>query len=111
MGRYAFENDMCLPPQTNRSRLRCLRSLPLEPMEYCQRWVKADPAKGYRKVCINALAEATGLSARTIGNWGSGFERRPRHIPYILRQADLLNQIEELEQKGQTALSYDLLQE
>ncbi|WP_199290118.1 hypothetical protein [Leptolyngbya sp. FACHB-36] len=78
-------------------------------MEYCQRWVKADPARGYRKVCINALAEATGLSSRTIGNWGANFERRPRYVLHILRQADLLNQIEELEQRDQVNLSLDLL--
>ena len=102
---------MCSPSQSNQYRLRYLRSLPLEPMEYCRRWVRADPAKGYRKVCINALAEAIGLSTRTIGNWGASFERRPRYTLYVLRQADLLNQIAELERSGQVNLSFDLLQE
>nr|WP_290226740.1 hypothetical protein [Trichocoleus desertorum] len=80
-------------------------------MEYCQRWVKADDTKGYRKVCINVLAGATGLSSRTIGNWGTNFERRPRYILHVLRQADLLNQIERLEQSGQVNLLLDLLRE
>ncbi len=41
-------------------------------MEYCKRWVDMSPDdRGYRKACIAALAEATGLSPRTIGNWGA----------------------------------------
>lgn len=102
---------MYSPSYPNQRRLRYLRSLPLEPVEYCQRWVKSDPAKGYRKVCINALAEATGLSNGTVGNWGAAFERRPHYILHVLRQVDLLNQIEQLEQSGQVNLSSDWLRE
>jgi hypothetical protein len=60
---------------------------------------------------MNALAAATGLSSRTVGNWGTNFERRPHYILYVLRQADLLNQIEALEQSGQSKLLFTLLRE
>lgn len=104
-------NAVCPPFYPSQRQLRYLRNLPLEPVEYCQRWVKADPGKGYRKVCVNLLAGATGLSSRTVGNWGANFERRPRYILHVLRQVDLLNQIEELEQSGQANLSFDWLRE
>jgi hypothetical protein len=78
-----------------------LRSLPLEPIDYCRRWVLIDPARSYWKVCVNALAQATGLSPKTIKNWGTNFQQRPRYIPYVLRQADLLNQIRELDRAQQ----------
>jgi hypothetical protein len=39
---------------------------------------------GYRKACIASLAEATGLSERTIGNWGENFQRRPQYVLHIL---------------------------
>ena len=52
--------------------------------------------RGYRKACITALAEATGLSPRTIGNWGSNFEKRPNYAAHILRMADMLNEIKNI---------------
>ncbi|WP_228061627.1 hypothetical protein [[Phormidium] sp. LEGE 05292] len=51
---------------------------------------------GYRKACIAALAEATALSERTIGNWGENFQRRPQYVLHILRMADMLNQIRKI---------------
>ncbi|BAT55386.1 unknown protein [Nostoc sp. NIES-3756] len=84
-------------PQTNEYRIDALSDLPLEPLEYCQRWVEMSPdERGYRKACIAALAEATGLSERTIGNWGQNFERRPNYVVHILRMADMLNQIRKI---------------
>lgn len=84
-------------PQTNEYRIDALSDLPLEPLEYCQRWVEMSPdERGYRKACIVALAEATGLSERTIGNWGQNFERRPNYVAHILRMADMLNQIRKI---------------
>ncbi|MFN6571573.1 hypothetical protein [Dendronalium sp. ChiSLP03b] len=66
-------------------------------MEYCKRWIDMSPDdRGYRKACIAALAEATGLSPRTIGNWGQNFERRPNYVVHILRMADMLNQIRKI---------------
>lgn len=100
---------MCHPSRQHR--IDQLRKLPLEPAEYCRRWVKADPGKGYRKVCVNALAEATGLDSGTIRNWGSNFERRPRYVLHVLRQADLLNQIRELEQTEHLYIPENLLRE
>jgi hypothetical protein len=70
---------------------------PLEPLEYCQRWVQVPPEeRGYRKACIASLAEATGLSPRTINDWGANFERRPDHVLHVLRMADMLNQIRKI---------------
>ena len=84
-------------PQTNEYRIDALSEKPLEPMEYCKRWVDMSPDdRGYRKACIAALTEATGLSPRTIGNWGSNFEKRPNYVAHILRMADMLNQIKKI---------------
>ena len=84
-------------PQTNEYRIDALSDLPLEPLEYCQRWVEMPPdERGYRKACVASLAEATGLSERTIGNWGQNFERRPNYVVHILRMADMLNQIRKI---------------
>lgn len=92
-------------------RLYQLRQLPLEPIEYCRRWVPAEPGKGYLKVAINALAEATGLSPGTIKNWGPDFRRRPHYALRLLRQADLLNQIQELDEAGELSIPEDALQD
>lgn len=74
-----------------------LSRLPLEPLEYCQRWVEIpSDERGYRKACVTALAEATGLSPRTINDWGPNFERRPDHVLHVLRMADMLNQIRKI---------------
>jgi hypothetical protein len=74
-----------------------LSKQPLEPLEYCQRWVEIPPEeRGYRKACIAALAEATALSPRTINDWGANFERRPDHVLHVLRMADMLNQIRKI---------------
>jgi len=51
---------------------------------------------GYRKACITALAEATGLSERTINNWGPSFERRPKYVLHMLKMANKLNQIKQI---------------
>ncbi len=86
------------PSQSNQpeQRIEAIRQLPLEPVEYCHRWVEVDPARGYKKVCINALSEATGLSPNTIKDWGTNFSRRPHYVPFVLRQADLINQFQQL---------------
>ncbi|MEM9925931.1 MAG: hypothetical protein AAF915_19630 [Cyanobacteria bacterium P01_D01_bin.50] len=78
-------------------RIDALNELPLEPLEYCRKWVEMSPdERGYRKACIAALAEATGLSPRTTGNWGSNFEKRPNYAAHILRMADMLNEIKNI---------------
>ena len=95
----------------NGQRLEQISQLPLEPINYCRRWVKQNPAKGYRKSCINALARATGLSPNTIKDWGKNYTKRPQHIPYLLRQVDLLNQFQQLVKTKQIALPPDFPQE
>ncbi len=77
-------------------RIDYLLGQPLEPSEYCRRWVQQDFSRGYRKTCVNVLAAATGLSPNTIKDWGSDFSRRPQYVPLLLRRADLLNQFRQL---------------
>ncbi|MDZ8028319.1 MAG: hypothetical protein RMX96_33225 [Nostoc sp. ChiSLP02] len=77
-----------------------LRQLPLEPMEYCRRWVSPEPGRNYRKACINAIAQVTGTSPKTVKDWGTDFRRRPKYVTRILRQADLINQFRQLVAKG-----------
>ncbi|MDJ0903741.1 MAG: hypothetical protein QNJ55_33625 [Xenococcus sp. MO_188.B8] len=69
----------------------------LTPWEYCQKWVELSPnQRGFRKACVDVLAEATGLSPRTIGNWGKQFEKHPDHVLRTLSLADQLNQIKKI---------------
>ncbi len=96
---------------SSKHRLGELRQLPLEPSEYCRRWIAAEPGKGYLKVAINALAEATGLSPGTIKNWGPDFRRRPQYALRLLIQADLLNQIQQLDELGEISIREDALQD
>ncbi|KYC40724.1 hypothetical protein WA1_24095 [Scytonema hofmannii PCC 7110] len=93
--------------QINNHRLDAIRQLPLEPMEYCRRWVIPQPGKNYRKVCINALAEVTGISPKTIKDWGTNFHRRPKYVTRMLRQADLINQFKQLVVNGIITLPPD----
>ncbi|MEP1076071.1 hypothetical protein NDI52_11780 [Leptolyngbya sp. PL-A3] len=92
-------------------RIDALRKLPLEPGEYCRRWVSQDDSRGYRKSCIHAIATATGLSPSTVKDWGPDFVRCPRYVPYLLRQADLLNQFKQLALNKQISLPPDFPQE
>jgi hypothetical protein len=75
-----------------------IRKLPLEPLEYCNRWVKGvEPHdRGYRKACIHALSEATGLSETTIKGWGKDFADRPDYVLHTIRQADIINQVRQI---------------
>ncbi len=83
--------------KSTQDRIDVLRKLPLEPSEYCKRWVEVPPdERGYRKACVAALAQATGLSPRTINDWGPNFERRPDLILHVLTMADMLNQIRKI---------------
>lgn len=91
----------------NENRLDTIRQLPLEPIEYCRRWVKPEPGRNYRKVCINAIAQVTGASPKTIKDWGPEFSRCPKYIPRILRQADLINQFKQLVASGSITLPPD----
>ncbi|NEO28069.1 MAG: hypothetical protein F6K03_14600 [Kamptonema sp. SIO4C4] len=77
-----------------------VRHLPLEPSEYCDRWVIRDPARNYRKMCIHAIAEVTGLSPHTIKDWGKNFHRRPKYVTRLLRYADILNQFQQQVKDG-----------
>jgi hypothetical protein len=84
----------------NKHQIDTLCQLPLEPMEYCRRWVTHSPGRNYRKTCINAIAQATGTSPKTVKDWGKDFCLRPKYITRILRQADLINQFKQLVAQG-----------
>ena len=84
----------------NKHRIDTLCQLPLEPMEYCRRWVTHEPGRNYRKACINAIAQVTGMSPKTVKDWGRDFRYRPKYVTRILRQADLINQFKQLVAQG-----------
>lgn len=88
-----------------------IRQLPLEPMEYCRRWVTHEPGRNYRKTCINAIAKVTGTSPKTVKDWGKDFHYRPKYVTRILRQADLINQFKQLVDRGVIDLPADFPQE
>ncbi|GAC1456850.1 MAG: hypothetical protein NVS2B14_00090 [Chamaesiphon sp.] len=94
-------------PSEFEDKINALLSIPLAPKEYCKRWVPDDPTRNYRQVCINELAKVTGLSPTTIKNWGTNFHRCPSYVGRMLRQADLLNQYQELVRKGEIKLPED----
>jgi hypothetical protein len=112
-----FSNSRTLKMQTgrqshqNKHQIDTLCQLPLEPMEYCRRWVTHEPGRNYRKACINAIAEVTGTSPKTVKDWGTDFGRRPRYVTRILRQADLINQFKQLVVRGIIVLPPDFPQD
>ncbi|BAU16130.1 unknown protein (plasmid) [Leptolyngbya sp. NIES-3755] len=59
--------------------------------------MKGNPEeRGFYTASVSALAEATGLSKRTIEGWGRDFAGRPDYVLNILAKENLLNQIREL---------------
>lgn len=77
------------------SRLEEIAGTPLEPAEFCHRWVVSPAAgeRGYQAACIRELASVCGLSRRTVKAWGADFQKRPSNIPTMLRVVDMLRQI------------------
>lgn len=79
-----------------------LKERRLEPLEFCHKWLKA-PARrerGYYKTCVKLLAQATGLSARTVEGWGPDFSNRPDYVLTTLKKEDTILQIRELVKKS-----------
>ena len=76
-------------------RLDELRGKPLEPADFCARWITSiDPNdRGYYSACVRELAKATGLSERTVNGWGADFAKRPKYIIILLRKEDLIRQM------------------
>ncbi|MGB3205210.1 MAG: hypothetical protein WBB28_09495 [Crinalium sp.] len=92
-----MRNNLLYRRNQPNNRVDAIAALPLEPLEYCQKWVKTPHReRGARKHYISALAKATGLSPETIKNWGANFEKRPDYVLHTLRQADVINQIRKL---------------
>ena len=57
-----------------------------------QRWQIAPPQAEQ----ATQLAQATGLSERTVEGWGKDFAKRPEYVLNILRKEDIINQIRQL---------------
>ncbi|MGH2414114.1 MAG: hypothetical protein ACRDEA_10565 [Microcystaceae cyanobacterium] len=79
---------------------------PLEPKEFCERWVPKKLGKhphqyGYRKACCQMLAELTDHQESTVNSWLSRSNKVPVVIKRYLRAVDLLWQLEEVLQKSQ----------
>jgi hypothetical protein len=79
-------------------RIDALSRIPLEPSDYCAKWVPAFHGKnpgerGYRAACLRELARVSGFQESTINNWGTHFEKRPDHFLYLLRWVDIVNQV------------------
>jgi hypothetical protein len=89
-----------LYPITSLQALEELCNIPLDPWEYCFRYVPKkyfiQPGQwGYWKSCVKELSRVTGLGVSTVNSWGSQFQRAPRLTRLVLRQADMLKQIQE----------------
>jgi hypothetical protein len=88
----------------NKHRIDILCQLPLEPIEYCRRWVTQEPGRNYRKACINAIPRSGCQGHRTsyrnesknCKRLGERFSLQPKYVTRILRQADLINQFKQL---------------
>ena len=78
------------------------RRLPLEPQEYCRKWVpiyqgKKPGERGYRAACVRELAKVSGVKESTIDiNWGSDFSERPGYLPRMLTLADVINSVKQI---------------
>ena len=71
-----------------------LKKQPLEPLDFCKKWVNSDPEKrGYYRDCVRALSKVTTLSERSIERWGPDFSKRPRSVLATLRKEDMLNEV------------------
>lgn len=70
----------------------------MEPKDFCKKWVThLQPGDwGYFTACVEELANATGLSSRTVEKWGADFERRPDSVLITLRKEDTLKEIQKL---------------
>lgn len=74
---------------------------PLEPTQFCQRWIPIRTGKnpeeyGYRKECYEMLSELTGYSNNTCNDWLSRPEKCPDLVKSYLRVIDALWQIQQL---------------
>ena len=76
---------------------RRVLALPLDPIEYCKKWVALDPdERGYREECIKALMLATGCVRRTAERWLVDPSKCEATAKMALRSRDALNQIHKL---------------
>lgn len=92
--------------------LDALSDIPLEPSDYCSKWVPKlwhieQGERGYRKACMAEIARVTSISKNTINTWGSDFSDCPSHVKQSLRMADIINTIRELIQLPPNMFSED----
>ncbi|WP_449416068.1 hypothetical protein [Phormidium nigroviride] len=82
-------------------RIETIRRKPLEPQDYCAKWIPKYYGKqpgewGYRAACVREIQRVTELDDRTIENWGRDFAKCPKYVHVMLRMADIINQMRDL---------------
>lgn len=70
----------------------------LEPQDYAEKWIPKlfgleAEERGFRDKAVTEIARITGLSAGSVNNWGSKFERSPDYVKRMLKMADILNTV------------------
>ncbi|HEY9644694.1 MAG TPA: hypothetical protein V6C57_29630 [Coleofasciculaceae cyanobacterium] len=83
-----------------RDRIIAIIDQPLEPVEFCEKWVKTplhSQARDYKKACERAIADALGfMSPGDVSMWGKDWQKRPDYVPQLLRLADIVKSAKEL---------------
>lgn len=89
---YAVSN----PRKNRHHKIDVIARKPLNPSEYCRRWVDADPEeRGYKTKCKQVISRITGVSIRSMERWGEDLNECPEYVKRALRKQDILNQIKE----------------
>jgi hypothetical protein len=78
---------------------------PLEPLEFCKKWVPKKKGvtldkRSYKTACAELLAELTGYKQESVRQWLFAPDRIPSLVKRYLRVVDRLWQLEELFDKA-----------
>lgn len=84
--------------QATRDRIIATIDQPLEPADFCEKWVKLPlHQRDYRRACEEAIADALGfISFGEVSMWGKNWKKRPDYVPYLLRLADIIKEAKTL---------------
>jgi hypothetical protein len=87
-----------LSNRQDRERFNAIKKTPLEPQEFCRRWIQspAPDEYGYYSACVRELAKVCEISERTVQGWGKNFSKRPVYVLAMLRKEDLICQMRRL---------------
>ncbi len=76
--------------QTLAKHIQATADQPMEPNEFVNAWVQHPLSQQrYRDACEQELAHAVGVGRWEIG-WGRTYNRRPNHVPWLLRLANIV---------------------